>query len=122
MIIRIIVLIGVKEQCALYPNIQSLLADESGITVITAATADAISAASNIKNFIIFNIQSINTFISIEYPSFFSFFTILFYYLITFIYSKRTIEYQFCSSSLFLRVYMGNPYFFTVVKISIPKL
>ncbi len=59
-------LIGVKEQCALYPNLHSRLADESGITVITAATADAISADNNIKNFIICNIQSINPFISIK--------------------------------------------------------
>lgn len=41
MMTRRIVLIGAKEQCDLYPNILTLLADPSAITVITANTEDA---------------------------------------------------------------------------------
>ena len=50
MITRMIVPIGVNEQCALYPSIHALLADSSGTTVITADTAEAIVAESNNKN------------------------------------------------------------------------
>jgi len=53
--IRMIVLIGVKEQCDLYPSMLSLLADESGTTVHIAEIADAIAPAiriNNINNFI----------------------------------------------------------------------
>ena len=48
--IRIIVLIGVKEQCDLYPNIHTLLADESGISVHIVEIADAIVTAIKINN------------------------------------------------------------------------
>ena len=41
-------LIGVKEQCDLYFNMLSLLADESGITVHTVEIADAITPAISI--------------------------------------------------------------------------
>lgn len=41
-------LIGAKEQCDLYPNMLSLLADESGITVHTVEIADAIAPAISI--------------------------------------------------------------------------
>ena len=54
-------LIGVKEQCDLYPNMLSLLADESGINVHIVEIADAIAPAIKIsnnnnlnKNFILF--------------------------------------------------------------------
>ena len=47
---RIIVLIGVKEQCDLYPSILTLLADESGIMVHSVEIADAIAPASKINN------------------------------------------------------------------------
>ena len=43
-------LIGVKEQCDLYPSIHSLLADESGIIVQIAEIADAIAPAIKINN------------------------------------------------------------------------
>jgi hypothetical protein len=44
------VLIGVKEQCDLYPNMLSLLADESGISVHIIEIADAIAPAIKINN------------------------------------------------------------------------
>jgi hypothetical protein len=44
------VLIGVKEQCDLYPNILSLLADESGISVHTTENIEPIIPAINISN------------------------------------------------------------------------
>jgi len=59
MITRMIELIGAKEQCALYPNILTLLADASGITVITENTADAIVPESSTRNRIIFDNQKI---------------------------------------------------------------
>ena len=48
--IRMIVLIGVKEQCDLYPSMLSLLADESGTNVHIAEIADAIAPAIKINN------------------------------------------------------------------------
>ena len=48
--IRMIVLIGVKEQCDLYPSVLSLLADESGTTVHIAEIADATAPAIKINN------------------------------------------------------------------------
>ena len=48
--IRMIVLIGVKEQCDLYPSMLSLLADESGTNVHIAGIADAIAPAIKINN------------------------------------------------------------------------
>lgn len=66
MSVRMIVLIGAKEQCDLYPNILSLLADESGITVHITDIADAIAPATSINstnsfnnNLIIFCISTI---------------------------------------------------------------
>ena len=50
---------GAKEQCDLYPNILTLLADASGIMVITENTADAIVPASSTRNRIIFDTQKI---------------------------------------------------------------
>ena len=47
---RIIVLIGIKEQCDLYPNMLSLLADESGIIVHIAEIVEAIAPANKINN------------------------------------------------------------------------
>ncbi len=47
-------LIGVKEQCDLYPSIQSLLADESGIIVQMEEIADAIAPAIKINRIINF--------------------------------------------------------------------
>jgi hypothetical protein len=46
--IRMIVLIGAKEQCDLYPSMLSLLADESGIIVHIVEIAEAIAPAINI--------------------------------------------------------------------------
>ncbi len=54
-------LIGVNEQCDLYPNILALLADESGTRVITALTPDAIVPASSTRKNIIFNILFISS-------------------------------------------------------------
>jgi len=48
--IKINVLIGVKEQCALYPSMLSLLAVESGIIVHIVDIADAIAPAIKINN------------------------------------------------------------------------
>lgn len=53
--IRIIVLIGVKEQCDLYSSMLSLIADESGIIVHIAEIVEAIASTNkvnNIKSFI----------------------------------------------------------------------
>ena len=47
---RINVLIGVNVQCAMYPIIHSLLAEESGINVQTADIAEAIIPANSIIN------------------------------------------------------------------------
>jgi hypothetical protein len=44
------VLIGVKEQCDLYPNILSLLADESGISVHIAEIAEDTAPAIKTNN------------------------------------------------------------------------
>jgi len=44
------VLIGVKEQCDLYPNMLSLLADESGISVHIEEIGDATAPANKINN------------------------------------------------------------------------
>ena len=54
--INIIVLIGVKEQCALYPALHSLLEEESGTIVHTAEIADATAPAIRINTINIFNI------------------------------------------------------------------
>ena len=61
--IRINVLIGVKEQCDLYPSMHSLLADESGTIVHMAETADPIAPAININNTNSFNVSLIIFFI-----------------------------------------------------------
>ncbi len=53
---RMIVLIGTKEQCDLYPSILTLLADESGIIVHSVEIADAIAPASRISTMNIFTI------------------------------------------------------------------
>jgi len=60
--IRMIVLIGVKEQCALYPSILSLLAEESGTIVHIEDTADAIAPAIKINNINSF-IENLATFL-----------------------------------------------------------
>ena len=61
---RIIVLIGTKEQCDLYPSMLSLLADESGITVHITEIAEAIAPASNTNITNNFSINLITFFIS----------------------------------------------------------
>lgn len=48
--IRIIVLIGVKVQCDLYPSMLSLLAVDSGRRVHIAETAEPINPAINTNN------------------------------------------------------------------------
>jgi hypothetical protein len=48
--IRMIVLIGANEQCDSYPNILSLLAEESGNTVSTADAAEPMNPARTISS------------------------------------------------------------------------
>jgi hypothetical protein len=48
--IRIIVLIGIKEQCALYPQMLSSLAEESGTIIHIAEIADALAPPNTINN------------------------------------------------------------------------